>query len=160
MLPPLGGLNPSSCHCRFLSVCHCQFQITLRGTKVIASLGGLDPCKLSLFLSVCHCQFRITLWGTKVIASLGGLDPCKLSLYTYFVYHCQFQCNCPFSCLTPLQTVTLWGTRVIASLVWPLSDFHLANSCGNGTYGISWMYVSRFPHRGPTNTAMKSDNCV
>jgi hypothetical protein len=33
------------------------------------------------------------------------------------------------------------------------SDFRLANSCGNGTYvfEISWMCVSRFPHRGPTN---------
>jgi hypothetical protein len=42
-----------------------------------------------------------------------------------------------------------------------LSDFPLANSC-HGTYvfEISWMCVSRFPHRGPTNAAMESDNCV
>jgi hypothetical protein len=42
------------------------------------------------------------------------------------------------------------------------SDFPLANSCGNGTYvfEISWTCVSRFPHRGPTNAAMESDNCV
>jgi hypothetical protein len=43
-----------------------------------------------------------------------------------------------------------------------LSDFPLANSCGNGTYvfEISWMCVSRFPPRGPTNAAMESDNCI